>query len=36
MFSIGGEPFEDKKEGDGSRVIGDIVSTSQYREWLNS
>lgn len=31
---IGGELFEDQKEHDGQKPSGDIISTSQYRDWL--
>ena len=34
LYDIGGLPFEDKKEHDGKKPSGDIISTSQYREWL--
>lgn len=34
IFGVGGVLFEDKKEHDGQKPSGDIISTSQYHDWL--
>ena len=35
IFGVGGVLFEDQKEHDGQKPSGDIISTSQYRDWLD-
>lgn len=36
IYTIGGDSFVDAKEGNGQKPSGPIVSTSEYRDWLES